>query len=397
MFRPAYDFLSRISQPKSARRSQATPPVARMEALEVRTLLSADVIGRAADGSVYVGHSDGTQFTNDLAGTIDPSVTGDFFYEDFNGDGLTDLLVLQENGPNEDTLYFRLMQDDGTFAPAQIQNIGMDFIDGNQQYLGVGDITGNGFNDLVFMDQDGVGPTLTQKVYTIRGGNFLHPPVFEVQRTMVAWDFHGLADVDGDNVVEVIARSPLNGGWFRSVGNAFHSFGGWTQQHDFENVMFGDFNGDGNDDVAGRIKADGRWLVGLSNGHDRFVSQLFGGWTTNQTFSDVQVGDFNGDGNDDVFGRAANGTLVVGLSNGTSRFVSQSFGALSTSAGFDEIFVADFNHDGLDDIATKSAGEAWVVGISDGTAFEKSVWLRWAIGTTWDLVGIGEFGEPIVV
>lgn len=397
MLRLARHLIDRIIQPNNSRRDHATAVEIQLEVLEERTLLSADVIGRAANGAVYVGQSDGTQFTNDLAGVIDPSITGDEFYADFNGDGLTDLVIVQEKGPEPDVLYRRLMQANGNFAPAEMLEIGTDLIDGNQQYLGVGDITGNGINDLVFMDQDGAGPTLTQRVYKIRGGNFLRSPEFEVQRTMVSWDFHGLADVDGDSAVEVIARSPQNGQWFRSIGNAFQPFGGWTQQYEFENIMFGDFNGDGSEDVAGRITTDGRWLVGLSNGNSRFVSQLFGGWTTNQTFSDVQVGDYNGDGNDDVFGRATNGTLVVGLSDGTDRFISQSFGAISTTAGFGEVRTGDFNNDGRDDIATRSAGEAWVVGISDGTIFDKSVWLRWSNKTTWDLVGSGDFDELIIL
>ena len=261
MFRLAHELIAQLTQPANSRRTQSTPVTKSMEVLEERTLLSADVIGRAANGNVYVGLSDGTQFTNELTGFIDPSITGDVFHADFNGDNLTDIMIVQENGPDEDVLHLFLMQANGNFAPAQALNIGTDLIDGDQQYLGVGDITGNGINDLVFMDQDGAGPTLTQKVYVVRGGNYLRPPEFEVQRTMVAWEFYGLADVDGDNAVEVIARSPLNGGWFRSISNSFHAFGGWTQKHTFENVMFGDFNGDGIDDVAGRIEADGRWLV----------------------------------------------------------------------------------------------------------------------------------------
>ncbi|MCA9110584.1 MAG: VCBS repeat-containing protein [Planctomycetaceae bacterium] len=397
MFYLTDEIIPRLPRTHRRRHSSVETSTQLIESLERRALLAADVIGRAANGAVYVGQSNGVEFTNNLAGVIDPSITEDEFYADFNGDGLTDILIIRENGLDEDVLYRRLMQANGSFAPAEMLDIGTDFIDGDQQYLGIGDISGDDINDLIFMDEDGAGSTLTQRVYSISGGDELNAPQFQIQRSMIAWTFHGIADVDGDNSVEIIARSPLNGGWFRSAGNAFQPWGGWTQSYNFENVMFGDFNNDGNDDVAGRITTDGRWVVGLSNGTSRFVSQLFGGWTTNQAFTDVQIGDFNNDGNDDVFGRAANGTLVVGLSDGTDRFVTQSFGALSTTAGFDVIYVGDFNNDGFADLTTRSASEAWVVGLSDGSLFDKSVWLRWFNGTAWDLVGVGDFDELIIL
>jgi hypothetical protein len=129
----------------------------------------------------------------------------------------------------------------------------------------------------------------------------------------------------------------------------------------------GDFNGDGKDDifryVAGTSGAD----VFLSNG-TKFVSS--GSWTPAGHGTDGwYIGDFNEDGKDDIF-RYVAGTsgADVFLSNGT-KFVS-SGSWTGAGHGTDGWYIGDFNGDGKDDIFRYVAGTTGAdVFISTGTAF----------------------------
>ena len=60
----------------------------------------------------------------------------------------------------------------------------------------------------------------------------------------------------------------------------------------------GDFNGDGRDDIAGRTPSGG-WWVARSTG-SQFINGLWGNWSSRVSWDDVLVGDFNGDGRDDL-------------------------------------------------------------------------------------------------
>ena len=89
-----------------------------------------------------------------------------------------------------------------------------------------------------------------------------------------------------------------------------------------EVCMSGDFNGDGNDDaIAFTRGGDGDVYVALSNG-DSFDSAAATIWNDDFCYNEevCTVGDFDGDGNDDIvaFTRGGYGDVYVALSTGTS-------------------------------------------------------------------------------
>jgi hypothetical protein len=55
-------------------------------------------------------------------------------------------------------------------------------------------------------------------------------------------------------------------------------------------------------DVAGRVGENGAWYVGLSDG-ESLTTTFWGVWSPGVTWSTILVGDFNGDGRDDLAGR----------------------------------------------------------------------------------------------
>jgi hypothetical protein len=142
----------------------------------------------------------------------------------------------------------------------------------------------------------------------------------------------------------------------REAGGAGNDAQGW---------YVGDFNGDGKDDIfrynAGVSGAE----VFLSNGSS-FVSA--GSWTG--AGNDAQgwyVGDFNGDGRDDIFRYDAGVSgAEVFLSNGSS-FVSA--GSWTPAGNDGRWYIGDFNGDTYDDILRYNPGVSGAeVFLSDGSS-----------------------------
>lgn len=122
--------------------------------------------------------------------------------------------------------------------------------------------------------------------------------------------------------------------------------------------LVGDFNGDGKDDIVGF--ANSATYVGISNGVNTFMSNI---WTTGFTYNGGYraksnprlVGDFNGDGYDDIVGFGYH-DIAVGLSNGVSKFEVENWYSITSkdfykmNMDLDQVRVADYNGDGFDDL-----------------------------------------------
>jgi M6 family metalloprotease-like protein len=142
----------------------------------------------------------------------------------------------------------------------------------------------------------------------------------------------------------------------------------------------GDFNGDGFDDVVTFLKNSDPNQTGWVYVALNDKSGSLGGTSVwNQYFSIgseiPMTGDFNGDGRDDVITFLPNAGVFVALSNGTA-FVNSSnwypSGAFMLSG--ETPLVGDFNGDNRDDIAVRSGSEVWV-SLSNGSAFAaQSMW-----------------------
>ena len=131
-------------------------------------------------------------------------------------------------------------------------------------------------------------------------------------------------------------------------------------------ITMGDFNGDGRDDLAtGNLLGTVSILLGRGNGTFRAAVDIAVG----VLLRSVTVGDFNGDGRQDlaaadsISGRVS---ILLGLGDGTFR-APQDFvvGAYPAS-----VTVGDFNGDGRQDVAAGNADASTVsilLGLGDGT------------------------------
>lgn len=144
-------------------------------------------------------------------------------------------------------------------------------------------------------------------------------------------------------------------------------------------ILIGDWDGDGRSDIGVKSN-DGRWFSASSNGSS-FVNarESLSGFGSNDSdpggapFLPV-VGDWDGDGKDDVAVKSRDGRWYTAVSNGTSfihmRLAMTGFGndALDGGAPFTP-FAGDWNGDGLSDVGVKSEDGRWFLAYGDGNGF----------------------------
>lgn len=179
----------------------------------------------------------------------------------------------------------------------------------------------------------------------------------------------------------------LGGNWWvgLSTGTGFtvSYWGIWAPSVEWKDVDVGDFDGDGRDDIVGQTS--GNWWIAVSNGNS-FINSFWAGWSSSVDWKDVRVGDYNGDGRDDIVGRAG-GAWWMGLSNGIS--FSTSLATIWPDITWVDVLVGDFNGDGRDDIAGRADG-VWNVGVSNGAVFSTENWGAWSNAVTWNNVQVAD-------
>ncbi|CAL9660494.1 DUF2961 domain-containing protein [Streptomyces sp. enrichment culture] len=248
------------------------------------------------------------------------------------------------------------------------------------------DIDGDGRDDIVTFTR---GDTADVYAATSTGSRFSGDGVRWHEHFAAGTEIPLTGDFDGDGRADVVTftRGPAadvyvalsDGSRFTGDGVKWHD----TFAVGAEIPAVGDFDGDGRDDIATFTRGDTADVyVSLSTGssfapsrkwHDHFAvgTEL------------PAVGDFDGDGRDDIatFTRGDTADVYVSLSSG-SLFRQDGWQWHSHFATGTEIpAVGDFDGDGRDDIATFTRGDTAdvYVSLSDGTRFVQDGW-RWHEG-----------------
>jgi len=239
----------------------------------------------------------------------------------------------------------------------------------------------------------------TDEVFNVTLSN-VHPTVGGTGQIIDASDTATGTIVNDDTATtaydDIVGRADSTGDWWvaKSDGSSFTSekWGKWGSTAGWVDVQIGDFNGDGRDDVVGR-SASGDWWVAKSNGSG-FVNERWGRWSAGATWINVHVGDFNNDGNDDLVGRVkSTGDWWVAKSTG-SGFVNEKWSRWSSAVNWINVQVGDFNNDGNDDLVgrVESNGDWWVAK-STGSGFASEKWGRWSSDVEWINVQVGDFNN----
>ena len=273
------------------------------------------------NGASYIGKlNNNNQFvwTNWGPGGMG-AVRGEILVGDFNGDGKSDVYCLNTN-----TDYVGVSTGTGQFSwYAFYHNCGC-----SNRIISAGDFDGDGTTELLQYDNlcrifigefTGTAISWNQRCNTATGGCTFNASYGSV------W----MGDFNGDGKTDFATATMGTALWRFTVGisdgtNFNEKDWGDTNfeipDNMFPDVLVGDFNGDGKDDMMiAVLTATFGWknMVGLSTG-SKFEWQE---WASHgYTYNDVlyRVGDFNGDGRSDLYYFCNNGTSIVGLSIGNS-------------------------------------------------------------------------------
>ena len=157
----------------------------------------------------------------------------------------------------------------------------------------------------------------------------------------------------GDNTVSVMLGDG-SGGFTSATGSPFAV----GASPDF--VAVGDFNGDGKQDLAVVNEGDNTITILLGNGSGGFTPASGGPVAVGNNPYGVAVGDFNGDSIQDLAVPNFNdNTVTVLLGNGAGGF-TPSGNPIAVGASPTSVTVGDFNSDGILDLAVSNQNDSTV-------------------------------------
>ena len=258
--------------------------------------------GYTADVTILLGNGDGT-FTPAVNSPTSPYSGSSLAAADFNGDGNLDLIVWSYDKPNPVTVL--LGDGKGDFYPtASGPNLGAPL----RAYLAIGDFNGDGIPDLAWAVWYSA-PDFASDALIFLGngdGTFTETsaptPAGNLADSIVVGDFNGDGEADlaianafSNNVT--ILRG--NGdGTFATTAGVNLPFNNPQGQAIY--VALGDFNGDGIPDLAAVWIEGGQIFLLAGDGEGNFTGSSVGpNLSQNQVFS-ITAGDLNGDGFTDL-------------------------------------------------------------------------------------------------
>ena len=301
--------------------------------------------------SVLLGNGDGTfQAKKDTAvgsGPIGIAVS------DFNSDGNSDLVVTNSTDP-AGTVSVLLGQGNGSFSPQVAYAVNSTPVS-----VAVGDFNGDGVMDLVVANNNTNANVVTVLLGNSNGtfGAKASLPVGSDPVSVAVADFNNdlkldivVADQQGNTVSVMLGNGD---GTFQSHVEYFTAASP-------NGVVVGDFNGDGKLDLAVSAGNGNTVSVLWGMGDGTFVGQV------NAGSGDIPLalasGDFNGDGKLDlVTANSGRNSVSVILNNGNETFQARS--DYPAGAGPFSVAAADFTSSGILDLAVVNTGSTSTVSI----------------------------------
>jgi hypothetical protein len=288
--------------------------------------LRADICARAnagvqcwpSDGEGFGAAMDGPALADEV-GWRGPQYFGTLRLADYDGDGMDDVCVRAAAG-------FRCYPSTGVDFGAAVVLDGLSDDggwDAPSRYgtLRMGDINGDLRADVCARSSQGM------RCWPSVPGGFGEPiegPAWSDAEGFGQpwhWGTIRLADIDGDGLSDLCARTRDGVQCHLSVGDGFGAAlagpnwsndSGWADYDNYSTLMFADVDGDGDRDVCARANAGLRCALFTGSGFEPggFAQDEVsdeGSWDEFGYFSTLRLADVDGDGRDDLCGRGWGG------------------------------------------------------------------------------------------
>ena len=298
----------------------------------------------------------GASATPTASATLQYTVSGPAYCDhDFNNDGLADVLWRHAGSGQVEIWNMNGATLASQGSPATISDL-------NWEPKGVGDFNGDGMADMIWRHK-----VNGQVMIWLMNGNVPASQGSPATIGDLNWEIKGVGDFDGDGKTDILWQQKVNGQvmiWLMN-GTVIASQGSPATIGDlnWEIKGVGDFNRDGKADILWKNKATGQVYVWLMNGP---VIASQGSPATigdsDQNWEVKGVGDFNGDGFDDILWKnKANGQVFIWLMNGTA-IASQASPGTVSDLNWEIRGIGDYNGDGKADILWrhKTTGQVYV-------------------------------------
>ena len=320
--------------------------------------------GNAALGTAALTSETGAGFAGSSLLSVASQNSGNtVLTADFNGDGIPDLVILGSG------ISVLLGNGDGTFTAAPSPSADLPGA------IAVGDFNGDGIPDLAVAPafDEGTSEVLLGNgdgTFTNAGG------ILENDNNTVTSNAIAAADFNGDGKLDLVETCSGNEGPCNNLllilsGNGDGTFTQFSETPlpfaGSQSMAVGDFNGDGQPDVA--VTNSGANGVNVFLNNEGGLSFVYTMPATGAGPSSIAAADFNGDGKLDVaVANSGSNNVTILLGNGDGTFTA----AASPATGMapNSLAVGDFNGDGVPDLAVANSGSSNVtilLGNGDGT------------------------------
>jgi hypothetical protein len=287
-----------------------------------------DVDLSGATNGATISHAEGVgTIVNDdtAAATVTSHVVNDF-----NGDGISDVLLGNNNG----TLALWELNGNQITSNTTVGSVASGW-----HVEGTADFNGDGTADILLHSDNG-----SVALWQMNGDHIVSNNTFGT----IGTDFHvaGVGDFSGDGKSDILWQNSqgqvvmweMNGDHIASnttVG---------TMGTDFKVAGVGDFNGDGKSDILWE-NSKGQVVMWEMNG-DKIASNTTVG-NVSPDWHVAGTGDFNGDGKTDILWQNSKGQIAEWQMNGDHVASNTTVGSAS---GMTVIGTGDYNHDGKADV-----------------------------------------------